>query len=388
MPRGCHVFGSALSTESGGAARSTALHCSGPGALERASLEHAPLEHASKDTPRLAPPLKLRLGLVLASWLLGSMIAPCQAATGDGEPPDNQRIYLWPDRTAPGSVALPLQQKITERSADPSLPDRIITGVTQPYLVMYRPEKPNGIGLLVTPGGGYQRIVLDKEGTALVPAFADSGGVTLFVLRYRLPGEGHASGADAPLADTQRALRLIRARAREWQLDPERIGVMGFSAGGHAAASLGTRFDDKVYEPLDAADALSARPDFMLLIYPVISMDSAIAHSGSRTRLLGEQPTVEQERLYSAEQRVSASTPPAFLLHAEDDEVVVSENSLRMHAALRAAGVPVELHLYADGGHGFGVRETTGLPVALWPQLALRWMRAMTGITPIPVKEN
>jgi len=159
-------------------------------------------------------------------------------------------------------------------------------------------------------------------------------------------------------------------------------------AGGHVAASLGTRFEEKVYKRVDRADALSARPDFMLLIYPVISMDSGIAHGGSRERLLGAQPEPERVRRYSAEQRVFADTPPAFLLHAEDDAVVDSENSLRMHAALRAAGVPVEMHLYPRGGHGFGVRETTGLPVALWPQLALRWMQSAAGNPSITASGN
>ncbi|WP_454832248.1 alpha/beta hydrolase [Pseudoxanthomonas wuyuanensis] len=337
---------------------------------------------------RLTLNQRLSLSAVAGLMALALVLPPCHAAAGDGEAHDGERIYLWPGRTAPDSAGLPLRQQVTERSEDPARPDRAMTGVTQPYLVVYRPSKPNGIGLLVTPGGGYQRIVLDKEGTALVPDFADTGGVTLFVLRYRLPGDGHASAANAPLADAQRALRLIRTRARKWQLDPQRIGVMGFSAGGHVAASLGTRFEEKVYETVDAADALSARPDFMLLIYPVISMDSAIAHSGSRARLLGAAPTPERVRLYSAEQRVWAKTPATFLLHAEDDGVVSSANSLRMHAALRAASVPVEMHLYSQGGHGFGVRETAGLPVALWPQLALRWMQSIAGNLPTPVPEN
>lgn len=360
----------------------------GDGILRRSMGARSPNRAAGRSDNPWMRGLRLTADLAAVLWIALAVALPGYAAPADGEPPDGERIYLWPGRTAPGSKGLPLTQQVSERSDDPARPDRAITGVSQPYLVVYRPGKPNGIGLLVTPGGGYQRIVLDKEGTALAPDFVDAGGVTLFVLRYRLPGDGHAGGADAPLADAQRALRLIRARAHEWRLDPARIGVMGFSAGGHVAASLGTRFEEKVYKRVDRADALSARPDFMLLIYPVISMDSGIAHGGSRERLLGAQPEPERVRRYSAEQRVFADTPPAFLLHAEDDAVVDSENSLRMHAALRAAGVPVEMHLYPRGGHGFGVRETTGLPVALWPQLALRWMQSAAGNPSITASGN
>lgn len=301
------------------------------------------------------------------------------------------RIALWPgDGIAPGDHALARPQRIIERSADPALPDRYIDGISRPYLVVYRPARPNGTALLVAPGGGYQRIVLDKEGSALVPAFVDAGGVTLFVLRYRLPGEGHADGRDAPLADAQRALRLIRAHAGHYGIDPHRVGVMGFSAGGHVAASLATRFDVPAYPAQDMSDRLSARPDFALLVYPVIDMGLAqrctpgaacaqpasIAHPGSRARLLGATPDAQAVRDYSLQQRVDARTPPTFLVHAEDDDVVPVENSLVFNAALRRAGVASELHLFPHGGHGFGTRGTTGLTTAAWPRLALDWIAA------------
>lgn len=315
-------------------------------------------------------------GLALASAALPALATP--VPSGESATEAASRIWLWPGRIGPGSDRSGARQAIVERSADPALPDRIVTGVTEPYLVAYRPPRPDGSALLVIPGGGYQRVVLDKEGTALVPAFSEQAGVTLFVLRYRLPGDGHEHGRDAPLADAQRAMRLIRARAGDWNLDPARIGVMGFSAGGHVAASLGTRFDERVYAPMDEHDAASARPDFMALIYPVIDMGPDIAHPGSRERLLGTAPTAKDAAAHSLQNRVTADTPPTFLLHASDDDAVPVENSLVFHDALRRAGVPAELHVYPHGGHGFGVRETAGTPLTLWSTLALAWMRMQT----------
>ncbi|WP_338338148.1 alpha/beta hydrolase [Xanthomonas citri pv. bilvae] len=280
-----------------------------------------------------------------------------------------------------------------ERSSEPTQPDRYIQQVSTPYLVVYRPKQPNGTALLVTPGGGYQRIVLDNEGSALVPGFVDVAGITLFVLRYRLPGEGHPNGADVPLADAQRALRLIRANAARYGIDAQRVGVMGFSAGGHVAASLGTRYAAQVYPPIDAADALSARPDFQLLIYPVIDMDSANAHKGSRERLLGSAPSQAQVQAYSPQLHVDARTPPTFLLHAQDDSVVPVRNSLLMHDALLRAGVPSELHVFPQGGHSFGTASGSGsgLTVSAWPQLAQAWIahvaKPAPTPTPTPAKE-
>jgi acetyl esterase/lipase len=286
------------------------------------------------------------------------------------------RLPLWPgDGLAPGDHALATPQRTIERSRDTALPDRYVDHVSQPYLVVYLPARPSGAALLVIPGGGYQRIVLDKEGTALLPDFVERGGLTLFVLRYRLPGEGHADGADAPLFDAQRALRIIRAGAARWQLDPGRIGVMGFSAGGHVAASLGTRYGEQRQPGHDEIDAVDARPDFQLLVYPVIDMTGPSAHPGSRDRLLGAGPPAPAlARRYSPQYHVDARTPPTFLVHAQDDAVVPIANSLMFYDALRAAGVPSELHAFPHGGHGFGVRGTVGLTVAAWPQLALDWI--------------
>jgi len=294
-----------------------------------------------------------------------AMSAAASPAYDDAVP----AIVLWP--ASSGGPA----GRITERSRDPEAPDRIIEDVRAPYLAVHRPERPNGTALLVTPGGGYARIVLDKEGTALVPAFVDAAGITLFVLRYRLPDRAHAEGADAPLADAQRAMRLIRAHASDYGIDPSRVGVMGFSAGGHVAARLATT-PDAVYTPVDAADTQSPRPDFALLVYPVISMHAPLAHAGSRARLLAAGAASDASALdrLSPDRHVDGRTPPLFLLHAQDDDVVPVGNALAMHAAAVGAGVPASLHVFPHGGHGFGTRDATGA-LARWPQLAIDWIQ-------------
>ncbi|MET0890104.1 MAG: alpha/beta hydrolase [Stenotrophomonas maltophilia] len=306
--------------------------------------------------------------------LLASGVAPAaERAVPETEPaagaPD--RIALWPEGQVPGESGPATVPHVIERSTDPALPDRYIDNISAPYLVVYRPARPNGSALLVVPGGGYQRIVLDKEGTALVPAFVEQGGVTLFVLRYRLPAG--RSDRQAALADAQRAMRVIRADAARWQIDPARVGVMGFSAGGHVAARLSNGFDVPVYPHRDAIDALSARPDVALLIYPVIDMGTH-AHTGSRTRLLGPHADVALQQQFSMQGQVRIDTPPTFLVHAQDDNVVPVHNSLVYYQALLRAGVSTEMHLFPSGGHGFGVRIPAGLTVAQWPGLALRWI--------------
>lgn len=315
------------------------------------------------------------LALLLCVFL--AMPAAAQKPSADTAQEAASRIFLWPNRTAPGSERVQLQQSIVERSDDAERPDRIVTGITQPHMVVYRPARPNGAALLVMPGGAYRRIVLDKEGAALVPEFVDRLGYTLFVLRYRLPGEGHENARDAPLADAQRAMRLVRARASEWSIDPHRIGAIGFSAGGHVAASLGTRHDEAVCAAVDAADRIDARPDFLLLMYPVIDMGRH-AHAVSREHLLGASPSASDVAAYSLQNRVKPGMPPVFLLHANDDASVRVENTLLFFDALRVAQVPVELHLYPRGGHGFGVRDIGDSTLRLWPRIADAWIRDAT----------
>ncbi|WP_269792661.1 alpha/beta hydrolase [Stenotrophomonas sp. Iso1] len=319
---------------------------------------------------------------LLITLVYGGFSSPA-LATQDGEPgPDSaDRIALWPQGLAPGDKPLAQPQHITERSHDPMLPDRFIDHVSTPYLVVYRPARPNGNALLVIPGGGYQRVVLDKEGTALVPSLVNEGGITLFVLRYRLPGEGRAD-REASLADAQRAVRLIRHRAGEWNVDRQRIGVMGFSAGGHLAARLGTGFDQTVYPASDAIDVESARPNFQLLIYPVIDMIGSDTHIGSRERLLGVDPSPELLHRYALQTQVRPDTPPTFLLHAADDEAVPVGNSLLLYQSLLKAGISSEMHLFPHGGHGFGIRGTAGLTTAVWPSLALDWIASQQTAPP------
>jgi acetyl esterase/lipase len=224
----------------------------------------------------------------------------------------------------------------------------------------------------VIPGGGYVREVIDKEGFELGHRMARSG-VTSFVLRYRLPGEGWERASDVALQDAQRAMRVIRAGAAGFRIDPARVAAIGYSAGGHVAASLATRHADQVYAPVDGADALPARPDLSALMYPVIAMSKPVAHAGSRAALIGEAASPELEAAYSPHLHVSASTPPTFVVHAWDDATVPIGNSLGYLQALHAANVPAEAHLFEEGGHGFGIRGAVGKPAAAWPDLLLAW---------------
>jgi acetyl esterase/lipase len=199
----------------------------------------------------------------------------------------------------------------------------------------------------------------------------------VFVLAYRLPGEGWAAPADTPLQDAQRAMRLVRARAAAFGVDAARIGVLGFSAGGHLASTLATRHGEAVYRPQDAADGLSARPDFAGLIYPVITMGGDKAEKGSRRNLLGRAPSETAIAARSSERQVDRDTAPCFLVHGMDDKVVPVENSLMMLEALRRNSVRCEAHLFQEGAHGFGV----GLPGqghAEWPRLFLAWLRRLS----------
>ncbi len=296
-----------------------------------------------------------------ANWTRSANLAP------------DMEIDLWPE----GALTVPsgLTETVTQRSDDPLASDRVLEHCTRPRLAAFLPEKPNGAAVVIAPGGGYRYSVIDKEGYEIARLLA-ARGVAAFVLFYRMPNEGWAEGKDAPLADAQRAMRVVRFRSVEFGIDVQRVAMMGFSAGGHLAASLLTRYDATAYAPVSNFDEINARPDAGLLIYPVISMDPAIAHIGSRDRLIGTQPSEADVRTYSPDQMVTADTPPTFLLFAEDDPVVPVENGIQFRAAMKTAGVEIETHLFAKGGHGFGLRRTEGLPVAAWPELLWRWMRA------------
>lgn len=290
-----------------------------------------------------------------------------------GLPEPDETIDLWP-RGAPGMPAMPPVEIVDERSRDAGLTDRSVHGTIRPRLVVFRPRIPNGSAVMVTPGGGYARVVIDKEGYE-IGRWLSARGWTVFVLFYRLPGDGWKAGSDVALSDAQRAMRIIRARARDYGLFPERIAAMGFSAGGHVCADLSTRFDAKVYDPVDAADRLSARPDVAAPIYAVQSMTLPIAHPGSRELLIGKDAPPALEAAHTPANNVTRATPPTFLVHAEDDPVVPVENSLLYRAALKKAGIPVETHLFTAGGHGFGLRLAMGKPAEAWPDLFLAWAR-------------
>jgi acetyl esterase/lipase len=288
-------------------------------------------------------------------------------------PEPTETIDLWPNG-APGAPAKLPVETVKERSTDPAYNDRYVFGISRPRMAVFRPARPNGAAVMITPGGGYNWVVIDKEGYEMARWLA-ARGVTAFVLFYRLPHEGWTAGPDTPLSDAQRGMRLIRHRAAAYGVDPKRVCAMGFSAGGHLCADLLARFDAKVCEPVDAADRLSARPDAAAPIYPVVSMTLPTAHGGSRKNLVGENASSERERAHSPHLNVRPDAPPTFLLHAEDDASVVVDNSLLLRSALLAAKVPVETHLFADGGHGFGLRLAKGKTVEGWEELFWAWGR-------------
>lgn len=210
--------------------------------------------------------------------------------------------------------------------------------VGAPFMRVYRAGQPGGCAVVACPGGGYRYLEFEKEGCAFAPWF-NSRGITLAVLQYRLPGGDPAR----PLADAARAVGLLRADAGRWQVDPHRVGIMGSSAGGHLAATLATQADSAV------------RPDFQILLYPVITMDAGLTHEGSRRELLGESPSAGQVEAFSNERQVTAVTPPAFIAVSGDDGIVPVENSVQYYLSLHHHGVPAELHVYPTGGHGWGM---------------------------------
>ena len=279
----------------------------------------------------------------------------------------DETIDLWPG-APPGHSGGKILRKVADQSKDPAKRDRWVTGIERPVLIVRRPARPNGTGMLVLPGGGYAFLSYDNEGLSQAD-WLNARGVTVFILLYRLPGEGWSRREDVPLQDAQRAMRLIRASAAGLGVAKDRIGVLGFSAGGHLAGSLATRHAETVYAPVDAADSQDARPDVAGLIYPVVSLDAPFTHGGSRDTLLGEGAGVEARRERSVERRVDGATPPVFLMHATDDELVPPANSIALYQAMEAAKRPVALHIFEDGGHGFGVRLPTAMQAAAWPDL-------------------
>lgn len=280
----------------------------------------------------------------------------------------NQVIPLW--------NKIPDEIKAADYKEKESITDGKLQSTTQvsiPTLSIFIPKdvKPNQTAVIICPGGGYMHLAFDKEGTKVAEWF-NSLGIAAFVLRYRLPNDLIMKNKNVgPLQDAQEAIRYVRQNAAKWNIDPNKIGILGFSAGGHLASTLSTHYDDKVYE---SAYKVSARPDFSLLIYPVISMENQITHKGSQTNLLGNNPSQDLIDSYSNEKKVTSKTPPAFLIHATDDTVVIPENSINYYLALKKNGVKAELHLYEKGGHGFGlgVNDTS----KFWTRDCVEWLKA------------
>jgi len=282
----------------------------------------------------------------------------------------NEVIPLW--KTAiPG--ALPAENYKEENTyADGEL--QRTSQVTIPTLTVYQPltVKANGSAVLICPGGGYRHLSMNKEGKKIAE-WMNSLGITAFILKYRLPDDRIMKDKSiGPLQDAQEAIKMIRREAVKWKINPNKIGVAGFSAGGHLAATLSTHYDLKTYI---SNDTTSSRPDFSLLIYPVISMDESITHKGSRLHLLGNTISKEQSDKFSDERWTNSKTPPAFLVHATDDLVVPVENSIHYYLALKRSGVPAELHVYETGGHGFGLGREDNNPI--WAVDCAKWLDVM-----------
>jgi acetyl esterase/lipase len=236
------------------------------------------------------------------------------------------------------------------------------------------PDKANGCAVVICPGGGYQHLASDYEGHDVAEWF-NTFGVVGFVLRYRLAPDYHHP---APMLDVQRAIRTVRAKADEWKIDPHRVGVMGFSAGGHLASTAATHFDAGHADAADPIDRQSCRPDFAVLAYPVITMTGKFGHSGSKKNLIGENPDPQLAESLSNEKQVTSETPPTFLFHTSEDTAVPVENSVRFYLALRKAGVPAEMHIYEKGRHGIGLgTRDPKLAFALgtWPGRLHDWMQ-------------
>ncbi len=319
----------------------------------------------------------LAAGLLASGLSAVRVTAPPHSggALPPGLPQPTRTIDLWP-QGAPGMPSRPPVEVTNERSENSLVSDRAVLGITVPRLAVFAPERPNGAAVLLSPGGGYNHVVVDKEGYEM-GRWLSARGFTAFVLFYRLPYDGWEAGPDVALQDAQRAMRVIRHRSREFAIDPERVAMMGFSAGGHVCADLATRFAAQTYAPQDEADRLSAKPFCAAPVYPVISMSLPDAHAGSREKLLGANPSAALEAMHSPHRNVPADAPPFFLLHAEDDEVVPVENALLLRAGLKARGIPVETHLFQHGGHGFGLRKAIGKPVEAWPDFWRQWTQAL-----------
>jgi acetyl esterase/lipase len=241
----------------------------------------------------------------------------------------------------------------------------------KPTLTVYLPpaDKATGTAVIIFPGGGYGTIVTHTEGTPIAQAFIKEG-IAAIVVKYRLPDAGKMRDKSmGPLMDAQQAMKVVRSKASTWNINAEKIGIIGFSAGGHLASSLGTHFKTSY---IANKEGINLRPDYMVLVYPVISMKADLTHSGSRANLLGKEPTSEKVQLFSNEEQVTKYTPPTYLTHSGDDSVVKVDNSIAFYKALQKNGVDAELHLFPKGNHGFVLQ----LPVDEWMQPIFRFIKS------------
>lgn len=267
--------------------------------------------------------------------------------------------YMIPDGSGPHGA-----ERITAKGS--------ATNISKPRLIVHQPSHPNGTAILVISGGGYAHIELGKESTP-VANWLQSEGVTAFELIYRLPSENWKNN-NVPFEDAQRAMRLIRSLAKKYKIDVNKIGILGFSAGGHLAGLTAAQPTKKFYKPVDEIDSLSARPDFAGLIYPVISMLPPNNNTHSRKSILGNNPSVSEETAFSVEKQVNSSTPITFLAQAMDDPISPVDNSLLLYSALKQVNIRAEMHLFQTGGHGWGLGKKDS-PTAAWPELFKRWVK-------------
>lgn len=304
--------------------------------------------------------LKSKLSSILFTYLFFGLIGTLYA--------QNEILNLWSNEI-PNAITNSDYKEI-EVIKDGQLTST--SKVTVPTLSLFLPDKDksNGTAVVICPGGGYSHLAMDKEGFK-VAKWLNTLGITAFVLKYRLPSDEIMKNKTiGPLQDAQEAIRTVRRYAGKWNIDPKKVGVMGFSAGGHLASTVSTQYRDELY----VHDTISAKPNFSILIYPVISMEYKITHKGSKTNLLGNAPSEDLMALYSNEKQIDSMTPPTFLVHATDDNVVPVENSIHYYMALKKNNVPAEMHIYEKGGHGFGlgVKDTS----EYWTTACERWLRA------------
>ena len=290
-------------------------------------------------------------------FILSALVTICIAMFGRESAAQQPKVeVLWP-KGAPGANGDEEKDK--------------------PSITVYLPaaEKANGAAIVVCPGGGYGALAMDHEGKQ-VAEWLNANGVAAFVLRYRIAPYRHP----APIRDAQRAIRTVRTRAAEWKVDPNKIGILGFSAGGHLTSTAATHFDKGNKDAADPIDRASCRPDFAVLVYPVISFTTEYTHKGSMGNLLGFDADEELIESLSNEKQVTPETPPTFLVHTNEDTGVPPENSVLFYLALRKAKVPAEMHIYEKGRHGLGL-GTSDMPLSTWPQHCITWLRGRGMIT-------